>query len=291
MALTHIDPWFLAQIEDIVRQEQALDGPRCWTSWTRDALLQAQAQRLLRPAPGQAARVSASKQVRERRWALGVRPVYKRVDTCAAEFDTRTAYMYSTYEEECEARPTGPRQDHGAGRRAQPHRPGHRVRLLLRARGARAARGRLRDHHGQLQPGDRVHRLRHLGPPVLRAADPGGRARDRGGGEAQGRDRPVRRPDAAQARARPRSQRRADHRHLSRHDRLRGGPRALPAAAATSSGSSSRPTAPRATPTRRSRWRRRSAIRWWCGRATCWAGAPWRSCTSSPTSSATCARR
>ncbi len=44
------------------------------------------------------------------RHALGVRPVYKRVDTCAAEFDTRTAYMYSTYEEECEARPSGRRK-------------------------------------------------------------------------------------------------------------------------------------------------------------------------------------
>jgi carbamoyl-phosphate synthase large subunit len=44
--------------------------------------------------------------VRERRWALSVRPVYKRVDTCAAEFATSTAYLYSTYEEECEAEPT-----------------------------------------------------------------------------------------------------------------------------------------------------------------------------------------
>jgi carbamoyl-phosphate synthase large subunit len=45
-------------------------------------------------------------EVRERRWALGVRPVYKRVDTCAAEFATQTAYMYSTYDEECEAEPS-----------------------------------------------------------------------------------------------------------------------------------------------------------------------------------------
>ena len=44
--------------------------------------------------------------MREQRHALGIRPVYKRVDTCAAEFATRTAYMYSTYEEECEAQPT-----------------------------------------------------------------------------------------------------------------------------------------------------------------------------------------
>ncbi len=48
--------------------------------------------------------------VRAKRWELNVRPVYKRVDTCAAEFDTRTAYMYSTYEEECEARPTDRRK-------------------------------------------------------------------------------------------------------------------------------------------------------------------------------------
>ena len=118
-----------------------------------------------------------------RRCASGARrsacgPVYKRVDTCAAEFATSTAYLYSTYEEECEARAHRPAQDHDPRRRPEPHRPGHRVRLLLRACGARAARGRLRDHHGQLQPGDGVHRLRHLGSAVLRAADARGRDGD-----------------------------------------------------------------------------------------------------------------
>ncbi|HYE89965.1 MAG TPA: carbamoyl-phosphate synthase large subunit, partial [Terriglobales bacterium] len=49
---------------------------------------------------------TTEKEVRKKRHALGIRPVYKRVDTCAAEFATRTAYMYSTYEEECEAEPT-----------------------------------------------------------------------------------------------------------------------------------------------------------------------------------------
>ena len=171
-------------------------------------------------------------EVRKQRHALGIRPVYKRVDTCAAEFETGTAYMYSTYDEEDEARAHEPQQDHGAGRRAEPHRPGHRVRLLLRARGARAARGRLRDHHGQLQPRDRLDRLRHLGPPLLRAAHARGRARDRRQGKARGRDRAVRRADAAQARARPRGRRRADHRHLARLHRPRRGPRALPADAA-----------------------------------------------------------
>ena len=61
---------------------------------------------------------------------------------------------------------------HHPGLRPEPHRSGHRVRLLLRPRRARAERGRLRDDHGQLQPRDRLDRLRHLGPALLRAADP-----------------------------------------------------------------------------------------------------------------------
>jgi carbamoyl-phosphate synthase large subunit len=104
-ALTRIDPWFLAQIEDIVRREQALAGTDV-ERLDRDALLELKrcgfSDRRLARLLG-----CDQKALRERRWALGVRPVFKRVDTCAAEFDTRTAYMYSTYEEECEARPSG----------------------------------------------------------------------------------------------------------------------------------------------------------------------------------------
>ena len=131
------------------------------------------------------ARQRASTRCARARHALGIRPVYKRVDTCAAEFATRTAYMYSTYEEECEAQPTDRKKIMVLGGGPEPHRAGHRVRLLLRARGARAARGRLRDHHGQLQPGDGLDRLRHLRPALLRAADARGRARDRRQGEAR----------------------------------------------------------------------------------------------------------
>ena len=64
-------------------------------------------------------------------------------------------------------------------RRPQPHRPGHRVRLLLLPRLLRALGGGLRDDHDQLQPGDRLDRLRHLRPALFRAADRRGRARDR----------------------------------------------------------------------------------------------------------------
>jgi hypothetical protein len=67
---------------------------------------QPEAQGLFRPPHRHEVGASGETAVRERRHALGVRPVYKRVDTCAAEFATATAYMYSTYEDECEARPT-----------------------------------------------------------------------------------------------------------------------------------------------------------------------------------------
>ena len=101
---SRIDPWFLAQVEDIVRQEQSLAGKKL-----KD--FDAAALRRLKRAgfsDGRLAKLLMVEQddVRARRHELGVRPVYKRVDTCAAEFSTSTAYMYSTYEEDCEAQPT-----------------------------------------------------------------------------------------------------------------------------------------------------------------------------------------
>ena len=102
--LTHIDPWFLAQIQDIVNVEMQLDDMKL-----ND--LNAQSLRALKRKGFSDRRLAkllrtTESQVRARRHLLGIRPVYKRVDTCAAEFATSTAYMYSTYEEECEANPT-----------------------------------------------------------------------------------------------------------------------------------------------------------------------------------------
>jgi carbamoyl-phosphate synthase large subunit len=102
--LTHIDPWFLAQIEDLIRQEQALAGKRVGGHGPR-CIAHPEARRIFRPQAGQLLK-STEAEVRKRRHDFGIRPVYKRVDTCAAEFATNTAYMYSTYEEECEAQPT-----------------------------------------------------------------------------------------------------------------------------------------------------------------------------------------
>jgi len=103
-SLTHIDPWFLAQMEDLVARERALKGLGL------DSINAAELRGLKRCGFSdlRLARLLATDQhaVRALRHALGVRPVYKRVDTCAAEFATDTAYLYSTYEEECEAEPT-----------------------------------------------------------------------------------------------------------------------------------------------------------------------------------------
>ena len=98
---TFIDPWFLVQIEDIILEEKALAG-QSLQDIDRNRLF-----RLKRKGFSDArlARVLGIKEqeLRDYRYELGIRPVYKRVDTCAAEFRSTTAYMYSCYEEECEA--------------------------------------------------------------------------------------------------------------------------------------------------------------------------------------------
>ena len=101
---TAVDPWFLAQIEQLIQIEQSLKG-RNLTSLSKDEL------RFLKQKGFSDKRIAKllgtnQHEVRRTRHAQGIRPVYKRVDTCAAEFETQTAYMYSTYDEECEAAPT-----------------------------------------------------------------------------------------------------------------------------------------------------------------------------------------
>ena len=102
--LSRIDPWFLAQVQQLVDLEAevrqagftALDGDRL-RALKRKGFADARLARLVGRTEGE---------LRVLRRQLGVRPVYKRVDTCAAEFATSTAYLYSTYEDECEAAPT-----------------------------------------------------------------------------------------------------------------------------------------------------------------------------------------
>jgi carbamoyl-phosphate synthase large subunit len=102
--LTRIDPWFLAQIKDIIDIELWLDTQSI-DAIDKDLLLKLKKKGF---ADRRLAKLlkTTDKVVREKRIALNIRPVYKRVDTCAGEFATKTAYMYSTYEDECESAPT-----------------------------------------------------------------------------------------------------------------------------------------------------------------------------------------
>ncbi len=102
--LSGVDPWFLVQIEDIIKDEQRVSEtalseltPTDLFMLKRKGFSDARLAKLLGVT---------EKQFRKHRQAAGIKPVYKRVDTCAAEFATDTAYMYSTYEEECEANPS-----------------------------------------------------------------------------------------------------------------------------------------------------------------------------------------
>jgi carbamoyl-phosphate synthase large subunit len=106
--LTAIDPWFLAQINDLIREEAAMRAEGM-AGLTESRLRQLKRKGF---ADARIARLVGDSEsaVRARRQSLGLHPVYKRVDTCAAEFATTTAYLYSTYEEECEAKPTDRRK-------------------------------------------------------------------------------------------------------------------------------------------------------------------------------------
>ena len=105
-AITAIDPWFLREIQGLVREEASLArGLPADSSGFRRVKAMGFSDRRLAQLAG-----TSEREVREARWKLGVRPVFKRVDTCAAEFEAYTPYLYSTYEEECEAAPTDRRK-------------------------------------------------------------------------------------------------------------------------------------------------------------------------------------
>ena len=232
--------------------------------------------------------------------SMDVRPVYKRIDTCAAEFASPTAYMYSAYEGDGVHRRRNARRDpsdrqegHHPGRRPEPDRPGHRVRLLLLSTPpSRWPRPGYRDHHGQLQPGDRLDRLRHLRPALLRAADRRRRAR------IAARSRPTARLQGVIVQFGGQTPlklaRRAGRRPASRSWAPRRTPSIWPKTATGSRRCCTTGTAPagqrhRHTSARPSAQdcRARSAIRWSSGRPTCWAAGPWRSSTMTRRWSAT----
>jgi carbamoyl-phosphate synthase large subunit len=178
---TAIDPWFLFQLEQIFRMEQDLsqaaetDG-RCSVSaegrlsaLTADQLTRAKAYGF---SDYQIAHLTGvtEKGVERARKDMGIRPVYKLVDTCAAEFRAATPYYYSTYETECEARVSTRKKVMILG--GGPNRIGQGIEFdycCVHASFALRENGRGK-HHGQQQPGNGEHRLRHLRQALFRAA-------------------------------------------------------------------------------------------------------------------------
>ena len=135
--LTAIDPWFLAADAGAGRGRALVRGAR--RAVGADEMRAHEAPGLLRP-PARRLRGETEDEVRARRWALGVRPAYKMVDTCAGEFPSSTPYLYGSYDEESEAPRSGPQVGRHPRQRPESHRAGRGVRLLLRARGDGAAR-------------------------------------------------------------------------------------------------------------------------------------------------------
>lgn len=106
--LTNIDPWFLAQIQEVMQLQARIEG-RQLNDVPIETLRTAKEFALSDRRIAYLTK-SSEEEVKQRRKALGIEPVYKRVDTCAAEFESFTPYLYSTYEEECEAEPTNRRK-------------------------------------------------------------------------------------------------------------------------------------------------------------------------------------
>ena len=265
-----IDPWFIEQLQDIVDCENRVRAhglPQDAANFRALKAMGFSDERLAKLSGLDPSEVAA------RRRALDVHPVYKRIDTCAAEFASPTAYMYSTYESgfagppACEARPSNKEKIIILG--GGPNRIGQGIEFdycCCHAAFALSARRAIETDHGQLQSGDGFDRLRHLRPAVFRAADDRGRAGDRPHRgkkrQAQRRDRAVRRPDAAQARASAGECRSADPRHLARRHRPRRGSRPLQGADRAARHQAAARTASRARRRRRRPSPRRSVSRW-----------------------------
>ncbi len=283
--LTDIDPWFLRNISR-ARGDRGRDPRGRTGSTTPTPTLLRKAKRNGFSDRQLATMVERAGDGRPRSTAsgCGIVATFKSVDTCAAEFEAYTPYYYSTYEDEDEtpAKPPGRTADHDPGRRAQPHRPGHRVRLLLLPRQLRPAGAGHRDRSWSTRT-PRPSRTDYdtsdclffeplTTEDVLNICD-----RD----AARRRDRAVRRADAAQSGPRPgkRPACRSSAPASTRSKRPRTARSSRPCCT-TVRPASSRPTASPATWPRPATRRPRSAIRCSCGPATCWAAGRWKSATT-----------
>jgi carbamoyl-phosphate synthase large subunit len=225
-----IDIWFLKQIEDMILTEKEVEKYTLETI-PRDLLFEAKQKGY---ADRQVAHLLGclESEVYKKRNELGIKRVYKLVDTCAGEFPAKTPYYYSTFEEENESVRSDRKKIVVLG--SGPNRIGQGIEFDYSCvHGVLAAKEtRLRDHHDQLQPGDREHGLRHRRQALLRAGVLGAHLRHHPARTARGRHRAARRADRAEARREAGEVRHQDHRHQLRRAGHGRGPRALLIAAA-----------------------------------------------------------
>ena len=170
--MTSIDPWFLEQVQEMddmragAREASAGIDPA-------ESSARCQARRASPMRDSRSWRLEGTgehEKFAHLRKKLGVQPVFNRVDTCAAEFESFTPYLYSSYEAEGEAAPTTRKKVMILG--SGPNRIGQGIEFdycCCHASFALQEDG-VEIDHGQLQSGDGLDRLRHQRPPVLRAA-------------------------------------------------------------------------------------------------------------------------
>ena len=217
--MTNIDPWFLHQLKEISEEQVKLGEGEVDAERLRELKRMGFSDARLAAAwfngdKGSAEKVHQPSQPARRPTRVQTRGHLRR--------GVRKLHALSLLHLRRRGRGDAHRaqEGHHPGQRAQPYRAGHRVRLLLLPCGVRATRRRLRDDHDQLQSRDRLHRLRHQRPPLLRAADlrrRDGRVRARSQKRrSHRRRRAVRRTDSAEPRAAAEGCGRAHHRYVAR---------------------------------------------------------------------------
>ena len=287
-AASGIDPWFVDQIDALVAlRAEILDAPVLDEALLRRAKRAGLSDRQLAALRPEFAGEDGVRTLRHR---LGVRPVYKTVDTCAAEFAARTPYHYSAYETDPEAESEiAPQTERpkvlilGSG----PNRIGQGIEfdyscvhavMALREAGFETVMVNCNPETVSTDY-DTADRL-YFEPLTLRGRARGGarRAGLRDGGRG---DRAAGRADPARAGRAAHGRRGADRRHQRRRHRPGRAPRRVRRAAGQGEPAGARPSAPRCRSTRPARSPSGSATRCWSARPTCSAGAAWRSSTTS----------
>ena len=288
--MTSMDPWFLYQLKEINDQQLELEK-HPMESIPTEVLRESKRMGFSDGRLAQVWRLEGQEKVRHLRKKHGVMPVYKRVDTCAAEFESHTPYLYSTYEDEDEAAPTDKKKVIILG--SGPNRIGQGIEFdyccchasfALHEDGFETIMINCNPEtvSTDYDTSDRLY----FEPLTFEDVWAIYQHETSKGADVR-RDRAVRRTDSAESRAAAEEGWREDYRHVARIDRSRRRPQALQQTARRIADSASARRDGHFDRTKRSKAQSKSAIPCWCALPTCSAGAPWSSPTTKNRSSAT----